>query len=114
MNEEMVNDMLSLNKEVDLEELKRKAIERATEDAMEEIEEDKNKEPVKVKFFRSYARSGDALPELEKQVNAFLRTKDSWYVEDVKFQVARNFLVGTTLGEFEEVGYAMVAYTDER
>lgn len=110
MNEEMAQDILSLNKEVDLEELKQRAI----KEAQEHIEIDCNKEPAKVVFFRSYARSGDALPELQKQINNFLRTRDSWYIEDVKFQVVRNFLVGTTLGEYEEIGYAMVMYTDER
>lgn len=68
-------------------------------------------EKYKVKFFRTYARMGDALVELQELVNDYL-SKTNNNIIDIKFQVQKNFLLGSTMGEFEEDAYAMVIYEE--
>ena len=99
MNKQTAQDILSLNKEVDLEALKAEALGHT-------ILKQKN-EKENVKFFRSYSRNGDCLPELQKQINDFMNENE---IKDIQFQVQKTFLLGSTIGEYEENGYAMVIY----
>lgn len=97
MDLDTVNYMKKLShREVDLEALKN------------EVLEDVGNETKQVKFFRTYKRNGNALDELQKQINEFLAVTS--YVEDIKFNVQKNFLLGSTSGEYEEDAYAMVIY----
>ena len=49
---------------------------------------------------------------LEEEMNAFLRTLDSFYVENVNIQVVKNFLPATGAGEYEEVWYGTIVYEE--
>lgn len=108
MNEEIAKAMLELSKnpvdpktflEPDLNELK------------EEVLEDIGNGKLQVKFFRAYARMSSPLSELQKEINDFLNTND-YYIRDIKFNVQKNFLLGSTSGEYEEDAYAMVIYEE--
>lgn len=98
-----INDSIKLSeKEVNLEELKNQVL-KEVEPAGSQM---------KVEFFRSYGRGQDCLAELKKQINDFLEKHDSYSIVDIKFQVVKNFLLGSTLGEYEENGYGMVSYIE--
>ena len=47
---------------------------------------------------------------LEKQMNEFLTIVDSFYINDIQFNVCRNFLPNTSLGEYQQLWYGMVSY----
>ena len=99
MDEELRKHKQSLDNNVDLDELKTEAYEHVVFD-------DLNDKP-NIKFFRSYSRNGDCLPDLQNQINDFINEND---IIDIQFQVQKTFLLGSTMGEYEENGYAMVIY----
>lgn len=68
-------------------------------------------EHVRVKTFSVTSRNNDnARVELENKINEFLSTFDSWYFEGVTFNMERNYLPMTTIGEYEETWTAIVSY----
>lgn len=99
MDEELRKHKQSLDEEVDLKALEMEALENTI------FREKSNKH--EIKFFRSYSRNGDCLPDLQKQINDFINEND---IIDIQFQVQKTFLLGSTMGEYEENGYAMVIY----
>lgn len=99
MDEELRKHKQSLDEEVDLKALEMEALENT-------IFREKSNKP-EIKFFRSYSRNGDCLPDLQKQINDFINEND---IIDIQFQVQKTFLLGSTMGEYEENGYAMVIY----
>ena len=48
--------------------------------------------------------------DLENEMNTFLESIDSWYVNDIHFNVQRNYLPETTLSEFQELWYGSISY----
>ena len=73
----------------------------------------------KVKLFQVVADNGvvkgtckDGRSVLEQQINDFLATKDSFYINNVQFNAQRNFLPGTVLGEYQELWTALVEYEE--
>ena len=102
--------------EPNLEELKEEVLNTAS------FEEDI--EPAKVKLFKvvgyktfdamknSYNQF-DGQKEIEKQINDFLTTFDSWYLDSVNIQVVKNFYPHTQNGEYEEIWYGTVVYHDQ-
>ncbi len=99
MDEELRKHKQSLDEEVDLKALEMEALENT-------IFREKSNKP-EIKFFRSYSRNGDCLPDLQNQINNFINEND---IIDIQFQVQKTFLLGSTMGEYEENGYAMVIY----
>lgn len=51
--------------------------------------------------------------ELENVMNTFMSTIRSFYINEVNFQVTRNFLPQTTLSEYQECWYGSVCYDEE-
>lgn len=47
---------------------------------------------------------------LQDQLNEFVKDKQ---VHDIKFQVLKNYLPMTSMGEFDETMYAMVLYDEK-
>ena len=112
MNEEIAKDILSLHKnEVDLKDLKQQTTKGIIEKAREE-----GPNPAKVKLFSITADSREGRnvqQELENQINMFLLSLNSFYVEDVNVGYSKTFLPGTVSGEYQETWYGMVKYSDE-
>lgn len=103
-------------REPDLKELK--------EEVLNEVVYEKELEPAKVKLFKVVGyKTFDAMKnnynvfdgqkEIEKQINDFLNTFDSWYLDSVNIQVVKNFYPHTQNGEYEEIWYGTVVYRDE-
>lgn len=103
-------------REPDLKELK--------EEVLNEVVYEKKLEPAKVKLFKVVGyKTFDAMKnnynvfdgqkEIEKQINDFLDTFDSWYLDSVNIQVVKNFYPHTQNGEYEEIWYGTVVYRDE-
>jgi hypothetical protein len=63
---------------------------------------------MKVKIISIYKRQEEVHPYLENEINNFIANVDN--VKDVKFQITRNFLLGSNSGEFEEIGRALISY----
>ena len=61
----------------------------------------------KVKLFGIQTQNKSGGEDIEIQINEFIKDKN---VIDIKFNFVRNFLPHTTLGEYQEVWYAMVIY----
>lgn len=73
-----------------------------------------NEEVVKVKLFRCVGdNTHDAKQQIEDEINQFLSTMDSWFIEYVNVNVVKNFLPMTTMGEYQEVWYGVVQYREE-
>ena len=98
---------------------------KLAEEAIEEVIEEELKEErercLKVKTFKhvgSRTKAGydyyevDGQKALEEEMNAFLQTLDSFYVENVNIQVVKNFLPDTGAGEYEEVWYGTIVYEE--
>lgn len=72
---------------------------------------------LKVQTFSIYARNGkigtqDAYVAVQEKVNKYLSTLVCSQIRDVKFQVVKQFLPQTNIGEYEENWYVMVMYED--
>lgn len=105
----LMND-LSKN-QVDLKELKQQTTKGIIEKAKEE-----GPKPAKIKLFSITADSREGRniqQELENQINMFLLSLNSFYVEDINVGYSKTFLPGTVSGEYQETWYGMVKYTDE-
>lgn len=48
--------------------------------------------------------------DLETEMNEFLKTMEAFYVNDIQFNVVRNFLPNTSLGEYQQLWYGMVSF----
>lgn len=51
--------------------------------------------------------------DLENKMNAFMETVPSFYINDVSFNVVKNYLPETKLSEFQESWYGSVCYGEE-
>jgi hypothetical protein len=96
MNEDIAKDMLGLTKPVDINELLKQT----------------KPEHVKVKIFTCNMQNDSGKDIIEQRVNEFLEGLEVDKVLDVKFNVNRQFLIGTMSGEYEEVWYAMIEYIE--
>lgn len=69
----------------------------------------------KVKLFRRVGANTDTVDVktlLEQDINEFLATKETFWIDNVSFSVQKNFLPMTDRGEYQEVWYAMVQYSE--
>lgn len=66
-------------------------------------------EKTQIKLFGPCEKKKD----LEIEINTFLKTKESFYIDDIQFNVVRNFLPNTTLGEYQQLWYGMVSFSEE-
>lgn len=103
--------------EPDLKELKEQILE-------DNFEVNEKIDPAKVKLFKVVGyktydamkdsfKEFDGQKEIEKQINDFLSTFDSWYLESVNVQVVKNFYPHTVNGEYEEIWYGTVVYHEK-
>ena len=60
---------------------------------------------MKIKLF-----TANSMENLEQQMNEFVAKFNEFYINDVTFNVSRNFLPMTNLGEYQEIWYGMVSY----
>ena len=112
MNEDIAKDILTLHKkEVNLVDLKQQTTQGIIDKAKEQ-----GPKPAKIKLFSitSDNREGrNVQQELENQINLFLSSLNSFYVEDINVGYSKTFLPGTVSGECQETWYGMVKYSDE-
>lgn len=68
----------------------------------------------RVKLFTATGTQNvDGKQLLENQMNEFLSTIDGWYITNVTINVCKNFLPMTTMGEYQEMWYGMVCWSED-
>lgn len=64
----------------------------------------------KVKMIGFKTTNQTGMRDLEERLNEFITSDECRKVLDIQFNVNKNFLPHTGLGEYEEVWYAMIRY----
>ena len=70
--------------------------------------------PKRIKLFSECSRCGETSRELLQQtLNNFLSTRNPDNILDIQTGSYKNFLLGSTMGEYEECWYAHVVYYED-